>query len=192
MAQSDVLHDTVFPTATDKDLCMQVRIIREKYGRLYPEVSYYAMNVPITDPHEGDVPDVPPPEYETEVDDLWGEPVPTGQKQGLEWENPHTSAILDATEGNKRVDKGKMRVHLNHEPSQKALSRYAIDEERVIIATFFRPLLEDAAIVVRHGDQFFWNDHVYEVLKWSRKGYWKNTSVWMYVEAACKYARYGS
>lgn len=192
MAQKDILHDTTFPTAHDKDLKMQIRMLREKFRRFYPQVNYHAMNFGDLSDQTDDVPGEVPPDYVTEIDDLWGEPVATGQQTGLAWENPHVSAILDATEGDKRVDKGLIHAHINHEPSEKTLSRFGIDEKRVITITFLVDLLHDLHIVPAHGDRFFWRQHVFEILKWQRIGYWKNTSVNLYIHAVAKYARYGS
>ena len=191
MAQQDVLFDTTFPTAHDKDLAMNIRVLREKYERFYPIIGYRQLNLGVPDPQEGDVPDVVPPPEITEIDDLWGEPVATGQLPGLDWMQPHTTD-LEATEGDKRLPAINIHAHVNHEPGEKALSRYAIDEKRVVITTLFVPILQDHSITVRHGDRYFWKNHVLEVLKWTRRGYWKDTSYHLYIETVAKYARYGS
>lgn len=187
-----VLMDTVFPTAHDKDLQMNIRILKEKYQRFYPKLDYKQMNLGIPDPQEGDVPATPPPVTVTEIDDLWGEPVPNGELPGLAWENPHSTLDLDATEGDKRLPGIEINAHVNHQPSKKVLGRFGIDEQRVMVVTFLVPLLEEAGITVRHGDRFFWKNFVFEVLHWQRMGYWKDTSVHLYIETAVRYARYGS
>ena len=192
MTQIDKLHDTSFPTATDKDLQMQIRIIREKYGRFFPLVEYQQMNINNVQEHTNDTPDDDTPTYETEIDDLWGEPIPNGQLQGDKWINPHTTETLDATKCNKRVNRGKINVQIDHQPSERSLIKWGIDEKRVITCKFFVPLLEDNGIVVAMGDRFYWKNHTMEIRNWKRTGYWKNTSHHLYIEAVATYARYGS
>lgn len=190
---TETLHDTVFPTATDCDLVTAQRMLREKYERFYPQVDYLMLNKGAITPHEGDVQDrstqTPPA---TSFDDLWGEPIPSGMQQGtLNYEQPHTTA-LDATEGHKYLPAIPVNVHVNRNPTEKALSKFGLDEKKLLIFTFFVPIIVDLGIVIKNGDRFKWKVHMMEVKKWLREGYWHNTSTHLYIECACAFVRYGS
>ena len=190
---TETLHDTKFPTATDCDLVTAQRMVREKYERFYPKVDYLMLNKGQITPQEGDTQDrstqTPPA---TSFDDLWGEPIPPGMQEGvLNYEQPHTTA-LDATEGTKFLPAIPVNVHVNRNPTEKALSKFGLDEKKVLIFTFFVPILQDLGIVIKHGDRFKWKVHMMEVKKWVREGYWKNSSIHLYIETACTFKRYGS
>lgn len=185
----ETLHDTTFPTASDCDLVTAQRMITEKYERFYPTVAYMQLNKGTVTPHEGDTQDRSPA---TSFDDLWGEPIPPGMTPGvLNYEQPHTT-VLDATEGNKYKDPIDVHVHVNRNPTEKALSKFGLDEKKLLIFTFFVPIIVDLGIVIQHGDRFKWKVHMMEVKKWLREGYWQNTSVHLYISCACSFKRYGS
>ena len=185
----DVLHDATFPTATDSDLLTAVGMLREKYARFFPQVNYQRLEKGTIPSQEGDVADLSPA---TSFDDLWGEAIPPGMQPGLDWQNPHADPALDATEGGKYTDVGPIHVHLNHEPTEKELSRFGIDQKNLMTATFLVSLLDDLSLTVKFGDRFHWKTYMYEVKGWRREGYWKNTSVHLYIVAACTFKRYGS
>jgi hypothetical protein len=190
----DRLFNTHFPTGTDKDIETAIRMMKERYERFFPQVDYQSRKIPdaMVSEHTGDVQPLPNSE---DVDDLWGEVNPPGQQMGTAWQQPHTTERLDATEIDEFESKGYMHVHLNHNPTTRQLKKFGIEQGRYMIATFLVPLLEDAEIdMVKKGDRFFWKDHVYEIYKFEdpTAGYWKNTSIDLYVVCVCKYARYGS
>lgn len=182
------LHNTKFPTATDCDLNQAVLMLKERFERFYPQIEYRVLNDGTVTPHEGEIQDRSPA---TSFDDLWGEPMPSGQQTGLAWENPHTSDTIDATEQEKYLDGVMLNARINHNPSERALQKYGIDEKNTIMVLFLVEILNDNSITIKHGDRFFWKFHMFEIMKWSRQGYWKNTSEHLYIEAVAKLARYG-
>lgn len=194
----DTLHETEFPKARSMDLATAIRLIREKYSRFYPTLNFEAVALAdqpedITSSNgtgEGTVQEF---DDTTNWDDLYGEPVPDGYDDSTDDDyNPHSDLDVDATNTMKYEDPVAMPVHINHEPTQKELDKFGVEESHAIILTFFLPLLKERGLNIGMGGKFFWKRHEYVIWKYERWGYWKNTSVHLYIRAACRLKGYGS
>ena len=72
------------------------------------------------------------------------------------------------------------------------LKRYGFDKFRDLLAFSPLSLLDKLSLTVEVGDYFVWDGDEYEVLQYSRDGYWKNSNVRLYLVMNCENRRQGS
>ena len=78
---------------------------------------------------------------------------------------------------------------VQHDPTQKELARYGIDEKRDVKLRIAMPVLIDSGLatqpdppfgdityLINPGDQFWFDGKLYKVLNWYRENYWGNTT----------------
>jgi hypothetical protein len=183
---------TSFPIAYGKDIALAIRMIEEKWTRHFPELAYYQLKK-ATDPASPD-PDSPTGEAgNTIFDPVWGEAIPAAMSS--EWQQPHANDIPDAPRPELYADPVNLHLRVFREARDMDLKRWGFDKVRDLLIASPLSLLdkvEPDGVTVRVGDYFIWDGDEYEVMQYSRDGYWKNTNVRLYIVMNCKTRRKGS
>ncbi len=177
-----------FPKALGKDLQMQIRMIAEQYRRYPARLQYYSMKKAIT-PEV--TPDQPVGEVgTTQFDPVWREQVPTTMEP-TGWEQPHLSGVHDATQRGEYEEPVWLHMRVQREANDLQLKRWGFDRLRDL--TVFVPLsfFDEYGITVTTGDWLTWDDDEYNVLQYTRDGYWKNTNIRLYMVMNCEHRRQG-
>jgi len=160
---------TLFPYQTGKDLDVQIRLIAEKWRRMFPLIPYRRINSQVTT-----VTNLLTPVGAaggTIFDPLYNEPLPTSTTD-LTVDQPPSPAA------NPKVfhDPINVNVNVRRQPERKEMNFYGFNELRDGIAIIPLSLLDDAQIVIANGDQFLSGGvEWFEVLQWRITGFWKNS-----------------
>jgi hypothetical protein len=181
--------ETAFPVSYGKDIALAIRMIEEKWQRHFPPLDYYPLLKAVTpaEPNE----DSPVGETGTTVyDPIWGEAIPESMATG--WEQPHADALPNAPRPELHGSALQVHLRIQREARDMDLKRYGFDKFRDLLAFSPLSLLDKLSLTVEVGDYFVWDGDEYEVLQYSRDGYWKNSNVRLYLVMNCENRRQGS
>lgn len=179
--------DTGLPTKTDQDLITLSCMLLEKYELRFPEVEYYSLLIPEVS-QSGTI--TPDPNPATKIDDLYGEDIP--YNMASDFVQPHTTPTLDATRGRRYADSITLNVKVNFESKQKDMDKRGVDKSHDISFKFLSYQLERKNVRLKPGDQFFWRDTEYEILRVDLRGRWHDTDYFLYREVYTKVKSKGS
>lgn len=192
----DIVNEGAWPQVGQEintdDILTQLGLITEKWKRFFPALDYYQLlhtpNTPATlDEPVGTA-------GETMVDDLWGEDIPATLT--AEWVQPHGDAIEslahDATDCRRYADPIQVHFSVLREATEYQLKKMGIDQMKDLIITTPILHLDERGVTMRIGDYFWWQGDKYEVEEVQNKGYWKNSSIYLYLLGNCKRMREGS
>ena len=181
---------TTFPVAYGKDISLAIRMIEEKWTRHFPLLDYYPL-LKATDPASPNE-DSPTGEQpgNTVFDPIWGEAIPAAM--ATSWEQPHANDIPDAPRPELLGTAIPLRMRVFREARDMDLKRWGFDKVRDLLAAVPLSLLDTNGITCQPGDYFTWDGDDYEVMQYSRDGYWKNTNVRLYIVLNCETRRKGS
>lgn len=189
----DYTMGTTFPAEYGKDVLQQISVIEEKWKRFYPVINYYCLSKRVTVIQDGNVDNPVGESGTTAFDPLWGEDVdPVMFTEG--WKQPHLDETDTAAAANTRFYMDPVPVHaqVRREAHDIELKKLGFDRVRDLLVTIPVSLLDKAGIRVEPGDRFIWDNDVYEVQQRERTGFWKNTSLRIYIVLNCEHARLGS
>ncbi len=180
---------TVWPEAYGKDIAVQIRLISEKWKRMFPLLSYYRLKkatTPATDP------DTPVGETgETQFDPVWGEGVPASMAT-TGWEQPHGDAASDAANPELFESPLELNFRVQRVVKETDLKKYGFDQMRDLLLFIPLSILDEAGVTVVHGDYVVWDGDQYTVLQFDRVGYWQNTNARLYMALNCEHRRLGA
>lgn len=186
------VHETEFPQSFDKDLLFQIRVINERWRRMFPKIEYFAFrgDVKASPSLPATIPTVVGEAGGSALDPLWGETVPAAQIGGA-WQQPH-----DGTGAAANPELFYPVVILNgqirREAKEKELKKYGFDQMRDLLLTVPCAMLDKFGITARAGDEFVWDGYRYFVEQVEATGYWKNTNSTLYVVMNCTQKKVGS
>lgn len=180
---------TSWPEAYGKDIAVQVRLIAEKWQRMFPLLDYYRIKkatTPATDP------DMPTGESgETQFDPVWGEAVPESMAT-TGWQQPHGDATADAANPELFESPLKMNFRVQRITKETDIKKYGFDQIRDLLLFIPLSILDEKGVTVQSGDYVVWDGDDYLVLQRDRVGYFHNTNVRLYMAFNCEHAREGS
>jgi len=186
-----VPHDNTerFP-ALGHDFYTAIRLIEERW-RFFPKIRYYNLLHDVTPVADQSI--AAGEDGTTKVDDLYGEPIPVDVAAA--WENPHSTAApatADATITEIWRDPFDIHARVMREEKNLDLTKYGFDEFRDLMVVIPLSLFDKVGIRAREGDKILYDSDEYRVLRTNRRGFWKNTTVRMYMALMCERKRYGS
>jgi hypothetical protein len=167
---------TRLPRETGSDLAFQIRRIEEKWRRFHPRLVYY----PISLAEIGEVSAGLPAGSATNYDPLT-----------LELVSAPASGAAPANR-KKFLSPAVIHIALSREARDDELKLYGFDKVRDVIARIPLSLLDAAGVRARPGDEFVWGEERFEVVDANKVGYWKNTTVRLFMALNCQTARAGS
>lgn len=182
------LNETVFPTGSNKDLLMQIKLLREKWKRFYPALPYHQIKKAATP-----IVNIGTPVGETNTtkfDPLYMEaidPVATVVKE------PHLSGDLAASDPEVFVNPVNTYFQVVKESQDKELKKWGFDKARELVLKTPLGILDELTVTVQVGDKVVWNGVPYKIFQLSLTDtLWKNTNVPLFAVLNCGNYRSGS
>lgn len=196
-----VVEDTVFPfagnTASSADLTTINRLLKEKWARFFPIVTYYPIKYTPTMPEDlsgnydpnsaaGDV-------EGTLVDDLWGEDINAITSASLDVVDLTVEAIGDRVKDSRIYESSvEINAAVQMQPSDRTLKRFGIDKMKEVLFVLLCKSMDESGFSASNGDKIVWRGEEFEVTVVRDSGYWQNTNVFLYSICGCERKRQGT
>jgi hypothetical protein len=182
-----VVEGTVFPEALGPDAITAIRMIEERWERMYPLVHYTMIDkktTPVDSPAT-----LSGEDGSSKFDTMWGESV---DRKLTTWKQPQNNPEVAAAEVTVYQPSQQIRARIKREARENELKKFGFDRLRDLIVCIPCSLLDQKAITCQAGDRFTWNNETWEVIQHHVEGWWYNTNVNLYVWMNVQHARRGS
>jgi hypothetical protein len=184
-----ILEEAPFPKTWDKDLRLQVRMIVEKWTRMFPAADYFTLKKAVTKDATSQHAPVGAVGT-TKFDPVYGETVDSAM--GSNWVQPHLSGTVKAANVDLFDSPVKIPRRTQRTAKELELKRWGFDKVRTMIVTIPSYFFDLHGITVVAGDNLAWNGERFTVLQFNGDGYWKNSNVPLYLILNVEHARVGS
>lgn len=184
-----IIEDAPFPKTWDKDLQMQVRMIVEKWKRMFPAADYFSLKKSVTadtTPQHAPVGEA----GTTKFDPVYGETVDAAM--GANWVQPHASGTVKAANVEVFWPAVKIPRRVQRTAKELELKRWGFDKVRTMIVFIPSYFFDLHGITVVAGDKLLWNGESFTVLQFNGDGYWKNSNLPLYMVLNVEHLRVGS
>lgn len=183
-----LIEEANFPKSWARDVQFQIKAIEEQYRRMYPPAEYYMLKKAAT-------PAATPSQIvgeagTTKFDSLYGESVDSNLTA---WQQPHgTAGAVKAANVDLFNNPIKIPRRFQRIAREEELKKYGFDLKRTAIVYIPTSLLDRYGITVQAGDKMKWNNEDFAVLQWAPTGWWKDSTVYLYLALNVEHLRAGA